>query len=383
MIGSIAIASVVAAVARKVITPPSRRTEDLTIFSSTATTVTLSSTLDTRLAGQYSLWFHGGDGHARVGEVISSTATTVTRSIVKIDFGDLATATRGRFGSWVYLSPADLPLPFTDVTIDTPLGAAPAWLIEAKQPTTSWVIGVHGRGVQRAESLRAVEVFRDAGYTNLLVSYRNDGEAPASLDGLYALGDTEWEDVDAAVRYAHTHGATDVVLLGWSMGGATVLQTATRSAHAHLIRGMVLESPVVDWVTALRHQGRSFGLANPFRHGVFRLISASWGGRITGQSAPIDLQRLDFVRRAAELTIPILILHSADDTFVPATASRELALRRPDIVEYDEFTLATHTRLWNYDPDRWTARIAQWLRALSPPTERTDSPVRRPEAESS
>ena len=52
------------------------------------------------------------------------------------------------------------------------------------------------------------------GYTSLMVSYRNDGDAPRSDDHRYALGDREWLDVEAAIEYALEHGANDIVLLG-------------------------------------------------------------------------------------------------------------------------------------------------------------------------
>ncbi len=66
----------------------------------------------------------------------------------------------------------------------------------------------------------------EAGYTSLVVSYRNDGDAPNSDDHRYALGDREWQDVSSAIEYAFEHGAERIVLLGYSMGGATVLQAA-------------------------------------------------------------------------------------------------------------------------------------------------------------
>jgi pimeloyl-ACP methyl ester carboxylesterase len=396
----------VTAVARKVVTPPAAATENLRILNRGERTITFASAPDARMPGRYSLWFSGGTGHARVGDVLSSTRVSVTRELLGVDFGDLTGAVRARIGGWFYCSPESLGLPFAEVIIGTPVGPAPAWVIPAPVPagpagpaghaaratdvvarldavgatSSRWMIGVHGRGVRKAESLRAVDTFREAGYTCLLVSYRNDGEAPASGDGLYALGDTEWEDVDAALAYARAHGATDVVLMGWSMGGATVLQAATRSEHASLVRGIVLESPVVDWVAALHHQGKALGPANPFRRGSLAVLSRTWGGRLTGQSQPINLQRLDFVMRSAELTVPVLLLHSADDTFVPATASRALAELRPDIVTYDEFTVAGHTRLWNVEPERWTRAIHTWLSALESPSDRIDSSTRQPGA---
>ena len=365
-LGGIAAAAALTAivlVARVVITPPRRRAEDVRILEVTDSTITLSSSPDTRVPGNYSLWFDEGAGHVKLGDITRETPDGITRTVQHIDFGDLSSATRGRWAGWVYLDPADLGVPFENVSIDTEFGRAPAWLIqqESGAASSTWVIGVHGRGVRRSECLRAVPVFREAGYTSLLISYRNDGDAPASADGRYALGDTEWRDVEAAIEYAIAHGATDVVLMGWSMGGATVLQAATRSAHASVVSALVLESPVIDWVTALEYQGGELGLVRPLQLGVIALLGRQWAGRVTGQQQPIDLARLDFVTRASELTVPILLLHSADDGFVPVTASRALAAARPDIVTYDEFTVARHTKLWNYDADRWNATIARWL----------------------
>jgi alpha-beta hydrolase superfamily lysophospholipase len=218
--------------------------------------------------------------------------------------------------------------------------------------------------VRKQETLRVTDVSRRCGYTSLLVSYRNDGDAPDSPDGRYGLGDTEWQDVDAAIGYAIEHGATEVVLMGWSMGGATVLQALTRSQNAAVIRGLILESPVVDWVPTLNYQAAQLRIPKPVGQMAAGLISQPWSSRLTGQDAPIALDRLDFVARAGELEVPILLLHSADDGFVPPDASRALAAARPDIVTYDEFTVARHVKLWNYDPDRWNAAIGGWLSRL-------------------
>lgn len=353
-------------VARTVVTPPRRRNEDTRVISVDidAGTITLRATDESLLVGDYSFWFSGGAGHARLGEILRHTGNSVARKLIAVDFGDLARARRGRFSGWFYLSPRDLGSAYQNVSIDTELGAAPAWLVPAAEPSTRWVIQVHGRAARRSETLRAVPVFRDAGYTSLLISYRNDEDAPASPDGRYGLGDTEWRDVDAALQFAIDHGAEDVVLMGWSMGGATVLQSLTRSELAGVVRGVVLDSPVVDWVTAIRYQGELLGLPGPIRSGVLSLIGMKWAGLLTGQRTPIDLPRLDFVRRSGELRVPILLMHSDDDGFVPATASRALAAARPDIVTYEVFTGAAHAKLWNYDRDRWNAAIGEWLTGI-------------------
>lgn len=362
-IATLAVAGVTLFVARTVVTPPRRRPEDTRILSvdGAGDLVSLSSTVDSRLPGEYSLFFADGSGHARVGDIVAETPGTVIRRLLRVDRGDLARARRGRFSGWFYTGPADLGFHFENVEIQTELGPAPAWLVPAEAPSSRWVIGVHGRAVRREETLRAVPVFRAAGYTSLLISYRNDEDAPASLDGRYGLGDTEWLDVEAAIRFAVDHGATDVVLMGWSMGGATVLQTVARSELAGVVRGIVLDSPVIDWVTALRFQGELRGLPNPIRSAVIALLGMKWSGRLTGQHVPIDLPRLDFVHRSADLHVPILLMHSDDDGFIPSTASLALAAARPDIVTYERFTVAAHTKLWNFDRVRWNDAIAHWL----------------------
>lgn len=365
---AVATAAVGVLVARKVIIPPSRREEDVHVRAVDLDEglIVLDRTPDSLLPGEYSFWFGRETGHARLGEIVETTSDSVTRRILGVDLGDLTTADRGRLTGWFFLTPADLGVPFEDIDIATPVGDAPAWLIPPASGSTGsrWAIHVHGRAVRRPETLRAVPIFREAGYTSLVVSYRNDGEAPRSDDFRYALGDREWLDVDAALRYAVSHGATEVVLVGWSMGGATVLQALTRSTYRGRVAGVVLESPVVDWITALDFQVRLRRLPLFVRSFVVLLFRHPWGRLFTGLAEPLDIDRLDFVTRARELDRPVLVLHSDDDGFVPSTASRALAVARPDIVTYEAFEVARHTKLWNYDRARWEGAIRSWLAKL-------------------
>jgi pimeloyl-ACP methyl ester carboxylesterase len=364
---AVATATVSVVIARRVLVPPSRREEDVAILSVDldAGLVVLDSTPDSRLPGDYSFWFTRESGHARIGEIVASTPKTVTRRILGVDAGDITTARRGRLTGWFYLTPADLGVSFEDVAIATPLGDAPAWLIPSPDSTPErWAIHVHGRAVRRPETLRAVPIFREAAYTSLVVSYRNDNEAPRSDDFRYALGDREWLDVDAAMQYAVSNGATQIVLVGWSMGGATVLQALTRSAVGDTVAGVLLESPVVDWIAAVDFQVRLRRLPVFVRSFVILLFKSRWGRVFTGLAEPLDIDRLDFVTRAKELDRPVLILHSDDDGFVPSTASRALAIARPDIVSFEAFEVARHTKLWNYDRARWEGAIRDWLATL-------------------
>ncbi|PYY47343.1 alpha/beta hydrolase [Curtobacterium sp. MCLR17_043] len=362
-VGTAVIGGFVAAVARAVVTPDRKRNERVPIHAvdPVRKTVTIERTADTELQGRYSLWFGGGTGHMRVGEVLGTTDTTVTRRIIAIDAGDPTAARRGRWGGWFYLTPGELDVPVEDVDIPTPNGPAPAWVVRADDPAAPWAVLVHGRGVTRAETIRAVPVFRAAGYSVVLASWRNDGVAPPSVDGRYGLGSTEWEDVDSVLRWLTAQDAQSVVLMGWSMGGAVVLQTLLRSRFAGLVDGVVLESPVVDWHAVLKSQSQLLRLPRPVRKVAQRLLRTPVLYRLAGLQAPVDLRELDMVTRSDELTVPILLLHSDDDGFVPSSASHDLARARPDLVRLEIQTTARHTKLWNHDADWFDARILAWL----------------------
>jgi alpha-beta hydrolase superfamily lysophospholipase len=350
-------------VARQVVTPPRRAAHDIRIVSvdQDAATITLTAHPESLVDGHYGLWFDRDSGYAKIGPIVARAPGTVTRRLVAIEEGMPRAGARCRISGWYYRHPRELGLAYTTVEIPTTLGPAPAWRVDPETPSSTWVIQVHGRAVDRREAIRAVPVFRDAGYTSLLISYRNDGVAPPSADGLYALGDVEWLDVESAIRYALDNGASSIVLMGWSMGGATVLQAVSRSRLAHFVEGVILESPVVDWVTALDHQAGMLRIPRFITMAVYRVLTRPWGRVVTGQAAPIDLRRLDFVARAVELRVPILLLHSAGDRFVPNSASRALAEARPDIVTFPEISGAGHTRIWNHDAGRFTRIISDWL----------------------
>lgn len=357
-----AAAFLVFAIARRVVTPSVRAADtDILAVDTGAQTIELSRTPDTELPGRYGLFTTGTYGYVKLGSVLSADSTKVRRKLLThIETGAKIDRAAG-FSGWYYSTPSELHLPWDDVLIGSPAGPCPAWLFPAESST--WVIQVHGRGVTRAECLRAVPVFHSLGMPNLVASYRNDGEAPRSKGGSYALGASEWRDVDAAISYALRHGATQVLLMGWSMGGAIALQTAVSSAHREAIIGLVLDSPVVDWRNVLRFQAREEGIRDPFPALAMNALSSPLTARLSGSEFVIPFDKLDMVARADELTVPILILHSEDDGFVPADASHALAEARPDLVTMPRFTGARHTKIWNYDQIGWTATITDWMAA--------------------
>ncbi|WP_022872535.1 alpha/beta hydrolase family protein [Nesterenkonia alba] len=368
-----AVASAVAGYfARVVVTPVKERVENLEILAvvsgSDGDEVILPATDETVVDGTYGLYFHGGQGFARIGDITSFSPRdgTLARRIEYVTGGDLRTAVRGWWSSVTYQSPADLGLEFDDVLIDLPGGPAPAWHVPPADSTGPlarqgiWAIMVHGRGGARTEGLKALGAAQRLGIDSLLISYRNDGEAPPAPDGRYGLGITEWEDVEAAIRYALEQGAEDIVLFGWSMGGAIALQTVDRSPLSARVRGLVLTGPVIDWIDVLAYQARALRIPEPVGRMTRWFISHRAGRRVTGLASPVDLKVLNWISRSEQLRHRTLILHSIDDDVVPYGPSRDLA-EMNERVTFVPFTRAKHVKEWNHKPERWDEHVEQWM----------------------
>ncbi|TFC56880.1 alpha/beta fold hydrolase [Cryobacterium sp. TMT2-15-1] len=199
--------------------------------------------------------------------------------------------------------------------------------------------------------------------TSLVVTYRNDGEGPVVGAGRSQLGAAEVDDVRAAVRFARENGARDVVLFGWSMGAAIALQLAAEHELRGVVVGLVLESPVLDWVSTIEANCARSGL--PAWTGALSLpwLNSRLLAAVTGLRNPVGLHRFDWIVRAGELTVPTLILHGTLDTSSPFEPSTRLWELRPDLVDLEAF-YADHTMSWNSDRDRWRAVLTSWLALL-------------------
>lgn len=326
--------------------------------------VELERTIESEPAGDYTLVWSGGRGIAKLAETVTATATTVTRRYFGETGVPVAYAKRSRVTSAPHRDVADLGLPWEDAEIETELGAATAWEIPALESNDDrWMIHVHGRGSSRAEPLRTVPLAAARGWNSLVVSYRNDAGAPRTPGRRYGLGLTEWRDVDAALEWAVARGATRILLAGWSMGGTIATQTYLRSRYAPLVKGIMLESPAVDWRATIDFQTSVRRLPDPAKRLANWLLHSRIGRWTLRLREGIDLSELDLVTRAQELEVPILLLHSTGDTTVPVAPSRRLAAANPEHVEYEEFVGARHVRLWNREPRRWEHVVGAWLDA--------------------
>ena len=118
--------------ARRVVTPDPRRPDDTEILAVGEDCVTLGLTAETAVRGRYGLWLDGGEGHARVGEVldVDRERGRVTRRLEGVDSGRL-TVGFARWNQYYYAgSPREaFGLDTHDVRVRSELGDLPAWLV--------------------------------------------------------------------------------------------------------------------------------------------------------------------------------------------------------------------------------------------------------------
>jgi pimeloyl-ACP methyl ester carboxylesterase len=371
MLGGLAASTlgVGAVIARRLTAPPATRTFNLTIrdveTEDGAVVVVLDQTRQTIARGSYTLLFESG-GWAQLSEDVEHRGPgLVARRATKLSTGLMpAIGDRVSWSGIYFTTPAEAGLDAEDIQVQTPAGTAPAWLINGDDPGT-WAIHIHGLGSPRSGPLRGAQVAAALGYTSLVVTYRNDGEGPWAGTRRSTLGATEVDDVAAAVQFATEHGAQRIVLFGWSMGAALALQLASDAHHSPLIKALVLESPVLDWIATVKANCARAGL--PAAAG---LLAVPWLAldplsRTIGLPGPIPLGSLNWIARAHELETPTLILQGTRDDSAPANVSRTLAGIRADTVHLEEFD-AGHTMTWNSDPERWKTTVSSWLTARLP-----------------
>jgi pimeloyl-ACP methyl ester carboxylesterase len=328
----------------------------LTVHATTAGGITLTRDLASQRPGTYGL---AGDGsHAIVGPVMKGTphpVDTVVRRLERVTHGSL------KPGDKVWLTPnlhvgdpsAALGLAHADVDIPGELGALPAWFVPAVRDT--WVITVHGLGATREHPMNVMEFLNRHHFPVLDLAYRGDLGAPRSQDGLNHLGETEWRDLDAAIRYAVRYGAEQVVLYGWSIGATMALRAAAHSALRERISGLVLDSPVLSWETTLR----ALATARRTPSALLPLAVRAAQGR-TG----LHGDRIENAAHPDHLEVPTLVLHGPDDTIAPWDTSRRLAKRRPDLVTLHTVPKAPHGAMWNADPEGYEEALRRFLTPL-------------------
>ena len=219
-------------------------------------------------------------------------------------------------------TPADEGLDFQEVAFESTDGLAlKGWWLPGDDSSRAVVL-VHGlEGSKAGEHvLKTASVYSGAGYGVLMFDLRGHGESEGERT---TLGYQEVRDVRGALSWLEERGFEpgEVVLHGWSMGGATVV----RSAPGTGVAAVVEESGYADLPFLLRERlPESSGLPSFFNPGIFLMAKLfldfdPWAVRPEEDAAILS-----------EEGVQLLIVHSTDDEVVPFEHAKMLATSYPD-----------------------------------------------------
>jgi uncharacterized protein len=247
-----------------------------------------------------------------------------------------------------------LSLPFQTVTIETPLGPAEAWRIPAPGAEVGRAIYVHGIGGAREDGYRALSILHEAGWSVLLISYRNDPAAPPAPDGSYGFGLTEWPDLEAAVAsLAPTDADPKLLIIAESMGAAILGQFLKQSAVAPRVQAVALDSPAISFGAVIDHLAAQGGKPLP---GVM-----AWTAKqILPYKTTLPLSEAEVAATFQAFPGPLFLAHGQADRIVPIGPVQALAdTRTPPTVTL--WTGSDHLGSYLENPDAYRAAFLDFL----------------------
>jgi fermentation-respiration switch protein FrsA (DUF1100 family) len=220
------------------------------------------------------------------------------------------------------LTPADVGLDYREVSLQSTDGLQLAgWWVPGNDPSRAVVL-VPGIVIEKVgrHDLETASVYAGAGYSVLIVDLRAQGRSEGER---VTMGYEEVRDVRGALTWLEERGFSpdEIVLHGFSLGGATVLRAAPESGVAAVVE----ESAYADLPLILRQQlPKVSGLPPFFTPGIFLM------GKLFLGIDPWAVRPEEDARRLCEKGIPLLIIHSKDDETVPFEHARRIKVACPE-----------------------------------------------------
>jgi pimeloyl-ACP methyl ester carboxylesterase len=251
-----------------------------------------------------------------------------------------------------WATPASIGLEYEEVEVLSTDGIRlRSWWVPAENSSKAAVL-VPGWGGYKFEEhlLQTLPVYHEAGYSLLMLDLRAQGESDGRRR---TLGYREVRDVRGALAWLRRHGyALDqVVLHGWSMGGATALRAAPGTGVAAVVE----EAGYGDLPLLLR------GMLPEYVR-FARLLEPAI--LLVGKLFPdFDYQEVVPKREAAMLSaegVPLFIIHSTDDEVVPYEQAKILAASYPGA---STWTLEGYRHVEVYEHPEYAHKLREFLDA--------------------
>jgi pimeloyl-ACP methyl ester carboxylesterase len=249
-------------------------------------------------------------------------------------------------------TPASFGLGYRDVEFPSTDGVRlSAWWVPVEGSSMAAVF-VPGWGGYKFDEhlLQTLPVYHDAGYSVLLLDLRAQGESDGTRR---TLGYREVRDVRGALAWLQEQGfgPDQIVLHGWSMGGATAL----RAAPGMGVAAVVEEAAYADLPLLLMGEIPDFvRFGRPLRPAILL------AGRLFPDFDPWDVVPKKEATKLSKEGVPLFIIHSTEDDIVPYEQAKVLAAAYP---EASVWKLEGYGHVEAYQHPEYAGRLRAFLDA--------------------
>jgi fermentation-respiration switch protein FrsA (DUF1100 family) len=252
------------------------------------------------------------------------------------------------------LTPVDVGLNYREVSIQSTDGLELAgWWVPGEDPSRAVVLvpGIEG-DKSDTHVVNTASVYAGTGYAVLMIDLRAQGGSEGER---VTMGYKEVRDVQGALSWLNERGFApgEVVLHGFSLGGATVLRAAPESGVAAIVE----ESAYADLPLILRQQlPKVSGLPSFFTPSIFLMGKLFLGIDPWAVRLEEDAQRL-----CEEEGVRLLIIHSKDDKAVPFEHAKKIRKACPEAAFWKT---EGYRHVGAYAHPRYRERLLNFLRTL-------------------
>ena len=214
--------------------------------------------------------------------------------------------------------------------------------LESSEPSPT-LIFLHSLGGTREDLLEFALPFREAGFDLMLLDLRSHGESDGEF---FTYGARESEDISAAIDWLSEQGAAaHVGIIGVSAGGAVAIAAAAQDER---IQAVVTLGTFADLEATITQQ-------TPHLPGFWRERAVTQAEAI----AEFEIEAASPVYSAAQLEVPLLILHGDRDQYIPPENARQLYDAAAGARQIGWITDGTHANMLQKEETQ--AQILNWL----------------------
>ena len=213
-------------------------------------------------------------------------------------------------------------------------------------------IGFHGyKSCWLTDFCGGADIAFQMGQNVLLIDERAHGKSQGRS---ITFGIKERQDLLCWIEYAvNRFGAdTKILLYGVSMGGATVLMASELELPQN-VKGIVADCPYSSPLDIILAVGKQTGYPSKLIRPFIILGAKLFGG--------FDVQETTAAEAVKHTKVPILIIHGAEDTFVPPEMSKCIAEANPAMIRRFTFPDADHALSYMIDTQRYRDLVTDFI----------------------